>query len=49
MFYRLAYALRAVGQREEALRILEPVMAADVQFAEREDAARLLAALRSGG
>lgn len=49
MFYRLAYALRAAGQREEALRILEPVMAADVQFAEREDAARLLAALRSGG
>jgi putative PEP-CTERM system TPR-repeat lipoprotein len=49
MFYRLAYALRAAGQREEALRILEPVMAADVQFAEREEAARLLAALRSGG
>jgi tetratricopeptide (TPR) repeat protein len=49
MFYRLAYALRAAGQREEALRVLEPVLAADVQFAEREEAARLLAALRSGG
>ncbi len=49
MFFRLAYTLRAAGQREEALRILEPVLAADVQFAEREEAARLLAALRAGG
>lgn len=49
MFYRLAYALRAAGQRDEALRILEPVVAADVQFPERADAERLLAALRAGG
>ena len=49
MFYRLAYALRAAGQRDEALRIIEPVVAADVQFPERADAERLLAALRAGG
>ncbi|WP_291299259.1 tetratricopeptide repeat protein, partial [Elioraea sp.] len=49
MFYRLAYALRAAGQRDEALRIIEPVVAADVQFPERADAEKLLAALRAGG
>jgi len=48
MLYRLAYALRAAGQRAEALRILEPVVAADVQFPERAAAARLLAELRGG-
>lgn len=49
MLYRLAYALRAAGQREEAIRILEPVLAANLQFPEREAAARLLAELRAGG
>ena len=49
MFYRLAYALRAAGQRSEAIQMLEPLVAADLQFPEREAAARLLQELKAGG
>jgi len=49
MFYRLAYALRATGQRAEAIQILEPMLATNVQFAEREAAARMLQELKAGG
>jgi putative PEP-CTERM system TPR-repeat lipoprotein len=49
MFYRLAYALRAAGQRAEAIQILEPVLATDAQFADREAAAKMLAELKAGG
>jgi len=49
MLYRLAYALKGAGQRDEAIRILDPLLSADVQFPEREAAARLLAELRAGG
>lgn len=49
MFYRLAFALRASGQRDEAIRLLEPVVAADVRFPEREAAAQMLQELKAGG
>lgn len=49
MFYRLAYALRATGQRAEAIQLLEPVLATDTQFTEREAAARMLQELKAGG
>ena len=46
--YRLAAALRATGQRDEALRMLEPLLAGGAAFPERADAERLLAELRAG-
>ena len=49
IFYRLAYTLNRAGQKEEARKVLEPVMAADVTFPEREAAGRLLDELRAGG
>lgn len=48
MFYRYAVALEAAGQREEARRVLEPVLTANVVFPERAEAERLLARLRGG-
>jgi putative PEP-CTERM system TPR-repeat lipoprotein len=49
MFYRLAYTLRLAGQKDEALRLLEPVLASDAQFPERAEATRLLEQLKAGG
>jgi tetratricopeptide (TPR) repeat protein len=49
MLYRLAYALKGAGQRDEAIRVLDPLLASDLQFPEREAAQRLLAELRAGG
>jgi putative PEP-CTERM system TPR-repeat lipoprotein len=49
MFFRLAYALRATGERAEALRVLEPILAPEVQFPERAEAEKLAAELRAGG
>lgn len=49
MFYRLAFTLRAAGNRDEAIRVLEPLVAADAQFPEREAAARMLQELKAGG
>lgn len=49
MFYRLAFALRATGQKQEAMQILEPVLAANVQFPDREAATKLLQELKAGG
>jgi tetratricopeptide (TPR) repeat protein len=46
--YRLAVALRAAGEREEAMRVLEPVLARSRTFPERAEAERLLAELRGG-
>lgn len=48
MFYRFAVALEAAGQRDEARRVLEPVVKADVQFPERAEAERLLTRLGGG-
>ncbi|MBV1800006.1 XrtA/PEP-CTERM system TPR-repeat protein PrsT [Siccirubricoccus sp. G192] len=48
MSYRLAYALHAAGEREEALRVLDPVLAGGTAFPERPEAERLLADLRAG-
>jgi hypothetical protein len=48
MSYRLAVALRATGQRDVALRVLEPALSGSAAFAEREDAQRLLGELRGG-
>lgn len=48
MFYRFAVALDAAGQRDEARRVLEPVVKADVQFPERAEAERLFARLGGG-
>jgi putative PEP-CTERM system TPR-repeat lipoprotein len=48
MTYRLAWALRASGAREEAQRLVEPLLAANPTFPERADAERLLAELRAG-
>lgn len=48
MFYRYAVALEAAGQRDEARRVLEPVVKADVPFPERAEAERLLARLGGG-
>jgi putative PEP-CTERM system TPR-repeat lipoprotein len=48
MFYRYAVALEATGEREEARRVIEPVVASTAQFPERPDAERLLARLRGG-
>ncbi len=48
MFYRYAVALEATGEREEARRVIEPVVASNAQFPERAEAERLLARLRGG-
>jgi Flp pilus assembly protein TadD len=48
MAYRLAFALHATGERAEALRVLEPVLAGGASFTEKADAERLLATLRAG-
>ncbi len=45
--YRLAFALREAGEREEALALLGPIMAASPSFPEKAEAERLLADLRS--
>lgn len=47
--FRLATALRAAGQRAEAVRVLEPVLAGGAAFPERAGAERLLTELRAGG
>ena len=49
MLYRLGYTLKEAGQRDEAIRVLDAVVKADVQFPEREAATRLLETLRAGG
>lgn len=49
MFYRLAFALGATGNRAEAIQLLEPLVAANVQFPEREAATKLLQQLKTGG
>jgi putative PEP-CTERM system TPR-repeat lipoprotein len=46
--WRLAYALKEAGQRDEALSVLTPVLAAGTAFPERAEAERLLADLRAG-
>ncbi|MDO9713095.1 XrtA/PEP-CTERM system TPR-repeat protein PrsT [Paracraurococcus lichenis] len=46
--FRLAGALRTAGERAEAIRLLEPVLAAGTSFPERAQAERLLAELRAG-
>lgn len=46
--YRYALALRAAGQRGEALAILEPAVAAPGDFPERSAATQLLQELRAG-
>ena len=43
--YRLAFALHAAGEREEARRVLAPLLAAAPTFPERANAVRLLAEL----
>lgn len=48
MFYRYAVVLEAAGQRDEARRVLEPVVKADLQFPERAEAERLYARLGGG-
>lgn len=49
IFYRLAYTLNRAGQKEEARKVLEPLVAADATFPERDAAVRLLGELRAGG
>lgn len=46
--FRLAYALRATGARDEAVGLLTPAMAGAQPFPERAEAERLLVDLRSG-
>ncbi|TPG61078.1 PEP-CTERM system TPR-repeat protein PrsT [Roseomonas nepalensis] len=46
--YRLAYALHQSGNRDEALRILTPVLANTAAFDGRPEAERLLADLKAG-
>jgi putative PEP-CTERM system TPR-repeat lipoprotein len=46
--FRYAHTLSAAGQKAEALRVLEPALAADDAFPERAAAERLLAELRRG-
>uniref|UniRef100_UPI001E5F0455 tetratricopeptide repeat protein n=1 Tax=Roseomonas rosulenta TaxID=2748667 RepID=UPI001E5F0455 len=46
--YRLAYGLKAAGQRDEALATLRPVLEGSAQFPERRDAERLMAEMRAG-
>lgn len=45
--FRLAHTLHTAGQREEAIRALEPALASDTAFPERPAAERLLADLRA--
>lgn len=47
IFVRFAHGLAATGAREEALRVLEPIVAADLRFPERAEAEALLARLRA--
>ncbi len=47
IFFRFAHTLSETGAREEAIRVLEPVVAANLQFAERAEAEALLARLRA--
>ncbi|MDW8443008.1 MAG: PEP-CTERM system TPR-repeat protein PrsT [Acetobacteraceae bacterium] len=47
IFVRFAQGLAAIGSREEAMRVLEPIVAADLRFAERAEAEALLARLRA--
>jgi len=47
IFVRFAQGLAATGAREEAIRVLEPILAANVRFAERSEAEALLARLRA--
>ena len=47
IFVRFAQGLAATGAREEAVRVLEPIIAADLRFAERAEAEALLARLRA--
>jgi predicted Zn-dependent protease len=46
--YHLAFALRAAGERDDAIKILEQVVAPGVVFPERADAEKLLAELKAG-
>ncbi|HEY8612075.1 MAG TPA: XrtA/PEP-CTERM system TPR-repeat protein PrsT [Roseomonas sp.] len=46
--WRLAYGLRASGQRDEALRVLTPILAGNAAFPERAEAQKLLGDLRAG-
>jgi len=48
IIYRYAFALRAAGDRAEALRALEPALANSDPFPERAAAERLMAELRAG-
>jgi putative PEP-CTERM system TPR-repeat lipoprotein len=48
MAYRLAYGLKALGRREEAIAVLRPVLAGGTAFPERRDAERLMADLGAG-
>lgn len=48
MIYRYAFALRAVGEREEAIKVLEPALQANPSFPERALAERLLGELKAG-
>lgn len=49
IFYRLAYTLSEAGQKDEARKVLEPILATDVAFPERDAARKLLDRLQSGG
>lgn len=46
--WRLAFALRQAGQREEALRVLTPTLATPAAFDGRQDAERLMSDLKAG-
>jgi predicted Zn-dependent protease len=46
--YHLGFALRAAGDREEAVRVLEQAVAGTAAFPERTQAEKLLAELRAG-
>lgn len=48
MTYRLAFGLRALGQRQEATELLRPALARGTQFAERAEAERLMSDLAAG-
>jgi putative PEP-CTERM system TPR-repeat lipoprotein len=45
--YHLAFALRAAGEREDAIKILEQLVAPGITFPERADAEKLLAELKA--
>ncbi|WP_170985126.1 XrtA/PEP-CTERM system TPR-repeat protein PrsT [Roseomonas sp. AR75] len=46
--FRYAATLNAAGQKEEAIKVLEPALAGDAAFPERAEAERLLAEMRRG-